>query len=116
MAPSKLRKASSSTPPVGEHHGRPSMRRILRYAFPCFSWLLLCTSQPFGAAALAQGGSYVNFETIPERALALSPDGSLLFATNTPASRLEIFRVTPSGLVPQRGVQVGLDPVAVAAR
>jgi hypothetical protein len=65
----------------------------------------------------AQGGSYVNFETIPNRALALSPDGTRLFVTNTPDSRLEILNVGSDGkLTPAGSVTVGLDPVAVSAR
>ncbi len=60
--------------------------------------------------------SVVNFETIPTRAVALSPDGSRLFVTNTPDARLEIFDVTSDGLVHRSAVQVGLEPVAVAAR
>src|SRR5262245_5849936 len=66
--------------------------------------------------AAAQGGPYVNFETTPTRAVALSPDGSRLFVTNTPDARLEIFQVTATGLNPVGSVQVGLEPVAVNAR
>jgi YVTN family beta-propeller protein len=67
-------------------------------------------------SALAQGGSVVNFETIPTRAVALSPDGSRLFVTNVPDSRLEIFSVTATGLSRVASVPVGLEPVAVNAR
>jgi hypothetical protein len=59
---------------------------------------------------------FINFETIPTRPLALSPDGTRLFVTNTPDGRLEIFGVTPQGLTPQGSVSVGLDPIAVNAR
>src|SRR5258705_9930746 len=48
------------------------------------------------APAVAQ--SFVNFETGQVRPLALSPDGTRLFATNTPDNRLEIFAVGASGL------------------
>ena len=60
--------------------------------------------------------SYVLFESGPVRPLALSPDGSQLFAANTPDNRLEIFSVTPAGLTKTGSVEVGLEPVAVAAR
>src|SRR5262245_8466048 len=60
--------------------------------------------------------SFINFETIPLRPLALSPDGTRLFVTNTPDGRLEIFGVTAAGLTPQGSVSVGLDPIAVNAR
>jgi YVTN family beta-propeller protein len=66
--------------------------------------------------ASAQGGPFVNFETIPTRAVALSPDGSRLFVTNTPDGRLEIFQVDAAGLTPLGSVAVGLEPVAVNAR
>jgi DNA-binding beta-propeller fold protein YncE len=66
-----------------------------------------------GAPAL---GSYFNFEAGHVRPLALSPDGSQVFAVNTPDNRLAIFDVTPTGLVPAAEVPVGLRPVAVAVR
>jgi DNA-binding beta-propeller fold protein YncE len=50
------------------------------------------------------------------RPLALSPSGRLLFAVNTPDNRLEIFKVKRHGLEPIGSVEVGLEPVAVAAR
>ena len=41
---------------------------------------------------------FVTFESGQVRPLALSPDGSRLFAVNTPDNRLEIFDVTAGGL------------------
>ena len=60
--------------------------------------------------------SFVLFESGQVRPLALSPDGRLLFAVNTPANQLEIFATTPRGLHHLDSVPVGLEPVAVAAR
>ena len=60
--------------------------------------------------------SFLEFESGQVRPLALSPDGSRLFAVNTPDNRLEVFDVTPSGLLLRAEVVVGLEPVAVAAR
>src|SRR5215510_4358463 len=60
--------------------------------------------------------SFVTFETGQVRPLALSPDGTRLFAVNTPDGRLEIFNVTASGLSRGGSVPVGMEPVAVAAR
>jgi len=69
------------------------------------------------AAAFASAqDSYTLFESGPVRPLALSPDGSTLFACNIPDARLEIFEITPGGLVHTGAVPVGLEPVAVAAR
>jgi DNA-binding beta-propeller fold protein YncE len=70
-------------------------------------WLLAAAPAP---------GAYFNFEAGHVRPLALSPDGSQVFAVNTPDNRLAIFDVTPGGLVPAAEVPVGLRPVAVAVR
>lgn len=66
-------------------------------------------------AAAAQGVTPL-FESGPVRPLALSVDGTRLFAVNTPDHRLEIFDVVPDGLRWSASVAVGLEPVAVAAR
>ncbi len=60
--------------------------------------------------------SFTAFESGQVRPLALSPSKRLLFATNTPDNRLEIYRATPGGLRHCGWVGVGLEPVAVAAR
>lgn len=59
---------------------------------------------------------FVNFESGQVRPLALSPDGKLLFVANTPANCLEIYSVAGEQLQRVSAVQVGLEPVAVAAR
>src|SRR5690348_16309413 len=69
----------------------------------------------WSAPARAQS-SFTAFESGQVRPLALSPDGNRLFAVNTPDQRLEIFDVTASGLAHASSVEVGLEPVAVAAR
>ncbi|HYD49533.1 MAG TPA: YncE family protein, partial [Terriglobales bacterium] len=61
--------------------------------------------------------SFVEFESGQVRPLALSPDGTRLFAVNTPDNRLEIFDIGSGGeLSFADSVPVGLEPVAVAAR
>jgi hypothetical protein len=65
-----------------------------------------------GSAAAA---SFVTFESGQVRPLVLSPDGTKLFAVNTPDNRLEIFDVGPP-LSRTASVPVGMEPVAVAAR
>jgi DNA-binding beta-propeller fold protein YncE len=64
----------------------------------------------------AKARSFWTFETGPVRPLALSPDGSRLFAVNTPDNRLEIYDVSMAGLTHVASVPVGLEPCAVAAR
>ena len=51
--------------------------------------------------ALAQT-SFVTFESGQVRPLALSPDGTRLFAVNTPDNQLEIFNVGTGGLTQAR--------------
>src|SRR6184192_2140830 len=76
---------------------------------PALLALLLAAAPPLGA-------SFVTFESGQVRPLALSPDGSRLFAVNTPDGRLEIFAVGSGSLTHLESVPVGLEPVAVAAR
>ncbi len=59
---------------------------------------------------------FVSFESGQVRPLAMSADGKFLYAVNTPDNRLEIFKITPTSLVHQSSVPVGMEPVAVAAR
>jgi DNA-binding beta-propeller fold protein YncE len=68
------------------------------------------------AATLPARAEFVTFESGQVRPLALSPDGTRLFAVNTPDDQLEIFTVSASGLTHTGSVPVGLEPVAVAAR
>jgi YVTN family beta-propeller protein len=69
-----------------------------------------------GCAASAAAQSFTTFETGQVRPLAMSPDGTRLFAVNTPDNTLEIFSVSGSGLTRTGSVPVGLEPLAVAAR
>jgi DNA-binding beta-propeller fold protein YncE len=62
------------------------------------------------------GDPFIEFESGQVRPVALSPNGSRLFAVNTPNNTLEIFGITPTGVALQARVPVGLEPVAVAAR
>jgi YVTN family beta-propeller protein len=72
---------------------------------------LLAGSDPAGAQP-----AFTTFETGQVRPLALSPDGTRLFALNTPDNRLEILTVGSGGIARAASVQVGLEPIAVAAR
>ncbi len=95
------------------------MRLLNRLAGPtgsrrplvCAGWLLAALLSPSRADAL-----FWAFESGPVRPLALSADGTRLYAVNTPDNRLEIFAVSARGLEPLGSVPVGLEPVAVALR
>jgi len=68
------------------------------------------------APAFGQAPPFIAFESGPVRPLALSPDGTTLYAVNTPDNTLEIFDVVPGGLAHRAAVAVGMEPVAVAVR
>ncbi len=72
------------------------------------------------ALALASTGvaqtSFITFESGQVRPLALSADGTRLYAVNTPDNNLEIFSVGTSGLTKLSSISVGMEPVAVAIR
>ncbi|WP_375758431.1 YncE family protein [Corallococcus exercitus] len=79
---------------------------------------LLCAAVSLfvSSRAAAQAPAFIEFESAHVRPLALSPDGTKLFAVNTPDNRLEVFNVTSGGLSLVAEVPVGLEPVSVAAR
>jgi hypothetical protein len=58
--------------------------------------------------------SFITFESGHVRPLALSADGSKLYAVNTPNNTLVIYNITPYGISKHAEVSVGLEPVAVA--
>ena len=65
----------------------------------------------------AHAADFVAFESGPVRPMALSPDGRMLYAVNTPDNRLEVFTVSDAGTLEHAAaVPVGLEPVAVAVR
>ena len=72
-----------------------------------------------GCAALcivtaAIGQSFVNFEGKQTSPIRLSPDGTRLFAVNTPDNRLSVFDVSrPQNPILIAEIPVGLEPVSV---
>src|SRR5690242_2138668 len=77
---------------------------------------ILLASIASSAPASAAPPSYTLFESGQVRPLALSPNGKLLFAVNTPDNRLEVYRIKNDTLKHWASVPVGLEPVAVAPR
>jgi len=82
---------------------------------PALSALLAVAAQLL-AMGTARAGSFVNFESGHVRPLAISPDGRRLFAVNTPDNRVEVFDIASGTLSRVGEVEVGLEPVAIAAR
>ena len=72
----------------------------------------LGTSLP-GPRPVVGPREFVNFESGQVRPLAVSIDGTRLFALNTPDNRLEVFAIGET-LTPLFSVPVGLEPVALA--
>ena len=77
---------------------------------PAIASLLLTGS------ALAQSGSFVNWESPQAHPIDVTPDGRLLLVANTADARLEVFDVSGATPVRLASVPVGLDPVSVRAR
>ncbi len=77
---------------------------------------LACLGLALTAAQAQAQKSFITFESGLVRPLALSPDGTKLFAVNTPDATLEIFDVSVGGITKSASVPVGMEPVAVAAR
>ncbi len=61
-------------------------------------------------------GTFVNFESPPVKPLALSSNGTRLFAANTPDNRLVVIDSSGTRFKPIRSIPVGLDPVSVAVQ
>ncbi len=91
---------------------------MVNFHFNYRAWLPLWLSLfcLVAATPALSASSYTLFESGQVRPMAMSPDGTQLFAINTPDNRLEIFRVDKNGLTLNASVQVGLEPVAVAVR
>ncbi|MGD8568094.1 MAG: hypothetical protein PVJ39_08395 [Gammaproteobacteria bacterium] len=59
------------------------------------------------------GENYTLFEAGQVRPMAMSADGSMLYAVNTPDNRLEVYDIKKNGLVHKDSILVGVEPVAV---
>src|SRR5258705_3717814 len=68
-------------------------------------------------ATTSQSQSFVNFEGKQVSPIRLSPNGTRLFAVNTPDGRLSVFDVTvPGNPILIAEIPVGLEPVSVNPR
>src|SRR5258705_3144269 len=86
-------------------------------AAPMQTIVRLCICALLLGTALCAHASYVNFEGKQTSPLHLSPDGTRLFAVNTPDARLSVFDVTqPSNPRLIAEIPVGLEPVSVNPR
>jgi YVTN family beta-propeller protein len=75
---------------------------------------VVCLLLSFFGVATASAQSFVNFEGKQTSPVRLSPDGSRLFAVNTPDNRLSVFDVSnPQNPILIAEIPVGLEPVSV---
>ncbi len=83
-----------------------------------FSFIAKRCALFFLCAASVLRAQYVNFESQQTWPICLSPDGTRLFAVNTPDGRLSVFDVSnPANPLPVliREIPVGVEPVSVNA-
>ncbi|MDB6123439.1 MAG: hypothetical protein JWQ71_2432 [Pedosphaera sp.] len=89
---------------------KASSFRMMKTLLPVCAMVFICL------AALAQN-SYVNFEGKQTSPVRLSPDGTRLFAVNTPDARLSVFDVShPSNPALIAEIPVGVEPVSASPR
>src|SRR5579859_6586099 len=101
---------------ISPHHNKRKGWILALFALVVLGALVGVQLFPKAVRASSTGPSFLEFESGQVRPIAMSPDGTRLFATNTPNGTLEIFNITPAGLAFQTRVPVGMEPVAVAAR
>jgi DNA-binding beta-propeller fold protein YncE len=71
----------------------------------------------FAWACSLNAQSFVNFEGKQVSPIRLSPDGTRLFAVNTPDARLSVFDISsPSNPILMAEIPVGIEPVSVNPR
>ncbi len=88
----------------------PSSHR--RLPLPVLSLFLAWLAAVTGPSAFGQ--PFVNFEGKQTSPIRLSPDGTRLFAVNTPDNRLSVFDVSvPQNPILIAEIPVGLEPVSV---
>src|SRR5579871_5043533 len=97
-------------------HHPPSRWFLIFVAFAALAFLDKALSSRKVVHAATAGPSFVEFESGHVRPLAASPDGTALFAVNTPNGTLEVFDLTSATPALSYRVPVGLEPLAVAAR
>jgi YVTN family beta-propeller protein len=95
----------------------PNTRVFCRPFFSLAVYLVSCIALLSGIAttALAQP-SFIEFESGHVRPVATTPDGTKLFAVNTPDNRVEVFTVSAGSLTHTDSIPVGMEPVSVVAR
>ena len=88
------------------------------YSLKHFSRMLVSgVGMGLAAGAFAQTTNFVNFEAKQTSPVRLSPDGTKLFAVNTPDARLSVFDVTsPQNPILIAEIPVGLEPVSASPR
>ena len=90
--------------------------RLDRTLTKVYTSLVVCLALSLGVPLASAQSTFLTFDTLQGRPIAISPDGTRLFAVDTPDNHLEIFDIDLDGdLVPAGSVPVGMEPTAVAA-
>jgi len=76
--------------------------------------ITLLISTAFCAGGVVAEENYTLFESDQVRPMAMSADGTYLYAVNTPDNRLEAYEIKKNGLAHKGSVLVGIEPVAIA--
>src|SRR5215212_7560015 len=85
------------------------IKPLRSFCHACLPALIL-----FSCNGFAQVTNFVNFEGKQTSPIRLSPDGTRLFAVNTPDSRLSVFDVSnPGNPILIAEIPVGVEPVSV---
>lgn len=88
-------------------------KRVLRV---CACVTLVSPLAAYSQDNIPNNSSYTLFESGQVRPLALSPNGKMLFAVNTPDNHLEVYDTTGPSLKHCGSLSVGLEPVSLALR
>ncbi|MEL6590632.1 MAG: hypothetical protein AAFQ68_11145, partial [Bacteroidota bacterium] len=100
----------------------PPLRLIRRFRWYLVPVLVLLSLSAFQNHLLQQNSqavpsnTFTNFESGQVHPLEMTPDGSKLLAVNTANNTLEVFEISPGGLIYRASINVGVDPVSVRAR
>src|SRR5581483_11596454 len=88
-----------------------------RHRRSLWKWTSVLLVAAVGNLTAQSPAGYVNFEGKQTSPIRLSPDGSRLFAVNTPDARLSVFDLSrPSDPRLIAEIPVGLEPVSVNPR
>ena len=100
-----------------EIYNRTTSKQSVHWILAVLNPLALATiiiSFAIFANSIQAAENYTLFESGQVRPMAMSSNGKMLYAVNTPDNRLEIYDIKSNGLAHKASVLVGIEPVAVS--